>query len=116
MSQDIAIDGLAILDDSFDVLACFRQSIIGGPDAFVIAVESYEDFAQAIQLKLIREISGQPVALGAGPLRAALEQEAAPLPQVAGAKEIEAGIPMRLQHGLTLADQESGQDGATAGR
>ncbi len=62
IAEGITINGLAILDDSFDMLGYFRDSVIGGPDAFVIAVEGYEDFAEAIQLKLIREISGKVVA------------------------------------------------------
>lgn len=62
LAQNITINGLAILDDAFDMLGYFRDHVIGGPDAFVIAVDGYEDFAEAIKRKLVREISGQPVA------------------------------------------------------
>lgn len=62
LAQGITINGLAILDDAFDMLGYFRDFVIGGPDAFVIAVEGDEDFAEAIKLKLVREISGQPMA------------------------------------------------------
>jgi hypothetical protein len=36
----------------------YRQNVIGGPGAFVIAARSYEEFAQAIRSKLITEIAG----------------------------------------------------------
>lgn len=62
LDKGITINGLAILDDSFDLEAYFREFVIGGPDSFVLAVDSYEDFAAAIRLKLEREISGKPVA------------------------------------------------------
>jgi len=61
LAQGITINGLAILDDSFDLRGYFTDAVIGGPGAFVIAVESYQDFARAIRLKLVREISGQPL-------------------------------------------------------
>jgi len=62
VSRGIIINGLAILDDSFDLRAYFRESVIGGPGSFVITVDSYADFAAAIRLKLEHEISGKPVA------------------------------------------------------
>jgi hypothetical protein len=34
--------------------------VIGGPNAFVIAVESYEAFAEAVLKKLIIEVSAAP--------------------------------------------------------
>lgn len=58
----ITINGLAILDDSFDLEDYFRRYVIGGPGAFVMAVGSYRDFAEAIKLKLIREISDDSLA------------------------------------------------------
>lgn len=61
----ITINGLAILDDSFDLEGYFRRYVIGGPGAFVMAVGSYRDFAEAIKLKLIREISDDSLAGGA---------------------------------------------------
>ncbi len=62
LDKGITINGLVILDDAFDLAAYFTESVIGGPGAFVMAVDSYRDFAQAIKLKLVREISGEPLA------------------------------------------------------
>ena len=62
IAEGITINGLAILDDSFDLKGYFRDAVIGGPDSFVISVDSYDDFAVAIRLKLVREISGKPMA------------------------------------------------------
>ena len=50
----------------------FEDCVIGGPDAFVIAVKHREEFKQAIARKLIREIAGRdtpilPAALAARP-------------------------------------------------
>ncbi len=62
LDKGITINGRVSLDDAFDLAAYFTESVIGGPGAFVMAVESYRDFAQAIRLKLVREISGEPLA------------------------------------------------------
>ena len=62
MTHNITINGLAILDDSFDLKAYFKESVIGGSGSFVITVDSYADFAAAIRLKLEHEISGKQVA------------------------------------------------------
>ena len=63
IANDITLNGLAILDDDFALESYFRQNVIAGPGAFVMAVASYADFAEAIKLKLIREISDTPLAL-----------------------------------------------------
>lgn len=62
LAAGITVNGLIILDDEFDLEAYFRASVIGGEDAFVIAVESYADFADAILRKILREITGAPAA------------------------------------------------------
>ena len=40
----------------------YRESVVGGPGAFVIAVEEFESFGLAVRRKLIREISDLPPA------------------------------------------------------
>jgi Protein of unknown function (DUF1194) len=40
----------------------FRDNVIGGPGAFVIAAENFESFGQAIVKKLIAEIAEAPTA------------------------------------------------------
>ena len=85
-ADGITINGLPILNDrpTFGLLPSmpldeyYRENVIGGPGAFVIAVEEFESFGLAIRRKLIREISDLPPA----PRMAA--QAAAPEPTQAG--------------------------------
>jgi Protein of unknown function (DUF1194) len=37
----------------------FRESVIGGPGAFVIVAEDFESFGLAVKRKLIREIAAR---------------------------------------------------------
>ena len=66
-ARGITINGLVVLDDHEDLLTYFRDNVIGGDDAFVMAVESYADFADAIKRKLIREIRSRPLAQNPSP-------------------------------------------------
>jgi hypothetical protein len=52
----ITINGLVIINDEPDVGDYYREHVIGGPGAFVVQVRTFDDFARAIRLKLIREI------------------------------------------------------------
>jgi hypothetical protein len=68
VAEGITINGLPILNDRptfgrrppipLDIY--FRESVIGGPGAFMIAAEDFADFGQAVRRKLIREIAGRP--------------------------------------------------------
>ncbi|WP_439597213.1 DUF1194 domain-containing protein [Falsiroseomonas sp.] len=72
VAEGITINGLPILNDRptfgrrppipLDIY--FRESVIGGPGAFMIAAEDFNDFGQAVRRKLIREIAGLPEANG----------------------------------------------------
>jgi len=53
----IRINGLPILAVEPDLEQYYRQNVIGGPAAFVIAVKGYDQFAEAILRKLVTEIS-----------------------------------------------------------
>ena len=53
------INGLPILTLEPELEAYYRQRVIGGPGAFVIAVKSYEEFAEAVRRKLVTEIAGE---------------------------------------------------------
>jgi hypothetical protein len=53
-----AINGLPILTLEPDLDGYYRRSVIGGAGAFVIAVNGYEEFADALRSKLILEIAG----------------------------------------------------------
>ena len=55
----VTINGLPILTLEPDLAVYYRQNVIGGPGAFVIAVNSYEEFAAAVRTKLITEIAGE---------------------------------------------------------
>lgn len=54
----VVINGLPItwIEPGLDLY--FRENVIGGPGAFVIAVNSYDNFADAILNKLVTEIAG----------------------------------------------------------
>lgn len=54
----IGINGLPILALEPGLDGYYRDNVIGGPGAFVVAAESYETFAAAILKKLIAEIAG----------------------------------------------------------
>ena len=68
VAEGITINGLPILNDrpTFGSLSdvpldgYYRESVIGGPGAFVIPVEEFESFGLAVRRKLIREISDLP--------------------------------------------------------
>jgi hypothetical protein len=57
----ITINGLAIVNEVPVLETYYAQHVIGGPDAFVLTAASYEDFARALRLKLLREIRGAPL-------------------------------------------------------
>ena len=63
------INGLAVLSLEPGLADHYRDSVITGPEAFVITARRYSDFAEAILRKLLREIVGpriasEPAALG----------------------------------------------------
>jgi len=60
VAAGVAINGLPILTLEPELDVYYREHVIGGPRAFVIAARSYEEFAQAIRSKLITEIAGEP--------------------------------------------------------
>lgn len=75
VAQGITINSLAILSDrplSWNaehtnppggLEAYFRDNVIGGPGAFVLAAQNFNAFGQAIISKLIAEIAWHPAAL-----------------------------------------------------
>jgi hypothetical protein len=58
----VTINGLAILRENPGLDRYYAEHVIGGPDAFVMIAEHYDDFARAIRQKLLREIRGAPLA------------------------------------------------------
>lgn len=60
ISRGMTINGLAILNEVPDLDRYYRSDVIGGGEAFAMAVRDYKDFGAAITRKLIREIRYQP--------------------------------------------------------
>lgn len=63
VAAGITVNGLAILNEQPDLGAYYLAGVVGGPRAFLLTADDYEDFARAIRLKLITEITGSPLAL-----------------------------------------------------
>ncbi len=69
LADGITINGLPIMNDrpTFGRLPpvpldeYFRESVVGGPGAFVIPAEDFQAFGQAVKRKLIREIAGTDI-------------------------------------------------------
>lgn len=57
VAAGIAINGLPILALEPNLDTYYRENVIGGPGAFMIVAEDYDQFAEAILRKLILEIS-----------------------------------------------------------
>src|SRR5262245_62042265 len=57
LQQGVRINGLPILELERDLDQYFRESVIGGPGAFIIPVQNYNAFGEAIMRKLVTEIS-----------------------------------------------------------
>jgi len=55
----VTINGLPILDgkDAAIIEQYYKESVIGGPGAFIVAAKGYDDFARAFRQKFVVEIS-----------------------------------------------------------
>jgi hypothetical protein len=62
IERGVTINGLAILNELPLLDRYFRDRLIGGDGAFVMIAHDYTDFAQAMAVKLVREIRAAPVA------------------------------------------------------
>ena len=62
VARGVTINGLAILNEKAELGGYYAAHVIGGPGAFVLTAASYEDFAEAIREKLVKEIAGLEVA------------------------------------------------------
>ncbi|MBI3503373.1 MAG: DUF1194 domain-containing protein [Proteobacteria bacterium] len=69
LARGITINGLVILNDPPPTMRglpqvplddFYRENVIGGPGAFVIAIDDFDTFAYAMVNKLIKEIAGFP--------------------------------------------------------
>jgi hypothetical protein len=57
-ARGVGINGLPILALEPDLDTYYRENVIGGPGAFVVAAKDFETFGEAILKKLIAEIAG----------------------------------------------------------
>ena len=73
VAAGVTVNGLAILNEEPDLDAYYADQVVGGPSAFVMAVADYDDFADAILRKLIREILGGPIATDPGSIYARID-------------------------------------------
>ena len=62
--RGITINALAIVDEQPDLVGYYERHLIGGPGAFIMQVDGFDDFAAAIREKLLHEIRGGPLASG----------------------------------------------------
>ena len=60
------INGLPILNIEPDLDEQYRDHVIGGAGSFMIAIDSYAQFADAILRKLVNEIAGRASGVGPG--------------------------------------------------
>jgi hypothetical protein len=58
----ITVNALAVVHEEPDLEAYYAAEVITGPGAFVQRAESYEDFADAIRRKLLRELGAALIA------------------------------------------------------
>lgn len=57
VASGITVNGLAIQGADRGLYDYYRSHVIGGPSAFVVSVDGFEDFRAAIRQKLKRELS-----------------------------------------------------------
>ena len=62
VAAGITINGLAIRNEEPNLEFYFYTHVVGGAGAFVMTADDYHDFADAIVVKLVREISQSPMA------------------------------------------------------
>jgi Protein of unknown function (DUF1194) len=60
LSRGVVVNGLAIQNEVGDLADYYRKNVQTGPESFVMAAKTYQDFAEAMRLKLLREIEYRP--------------------------------------------------------
>jgi hypothetical protein len=56
----VTVNGLAILQDDDRLAEWYRANVLTGADSFLVVAKSYDDFADAMRKKLLREIDPRP--------------------------------------------------------
>jgi hypothetical protein len=52
----VVVNGLAILTDYPDLETYYRANVAGGPGSFVMSIATFDDYAEAMRRKLLREL------------------------------------------------------------
>jgi hypothetical protein len=60
IARGMTINGLAILSEEPWLEDYYRQNVIGGPASFVLVAKNFDNFAEAMQRKLVQEVVGNP--------------------------------------------------------
>jgi hypothetical protein len=60
LARGVIVNGLAIENEVGDLADYYRRNVQAGPDSFVMEAKDYEDFAEAMRRKLLREIEYRP--------------------------------------------------------
>jgi hypothetical protein len=69
VAQGVVINGLPILNIEPDLDVHYREQVIGGPGSFMIPIDNYDQFAEAIVRKLVTEIAALAPLAPAEPAR-----------------------------------------------
>lgn len=60
-ARGLTINGLVILNEDATLTDWYRNEVATGVGSFVMSCRNYQDFAEAMRRKLVREIEGQPM-------------------------------------------------------
>ena len=71
-SKGVVINALAVEELNNDLTRYFYRYLVAGPGAFVVTADEFEDFHLAMQIKLLREISGP--SFSGGPVRQKIQR------------------------------------------
>ncbi|MCB1493935.1 MAG: DUF1194 domain-containing protein, partial [Rhodobiaceae bacterium] len=61
LSRGVTLNGLAILSDDPGLADWYRAEVMTGAGAFVMTASGFEDFAEAMRRKLLREVEYKPI-------------------------------------------------------
>jgi Protein of unknown function (DUF1194) len=61
--RGVTVNGLAIQTDMPDLERYYASHVAGGPGSFVMSISSYQDFAEAMHRKLLRELQSEVAAV-----------------------------------------------------
>ncbi|HMB77579.1 MAG TPA: DUF1194 domain-containing protein [Kiloniellaceae bacterium] len=66
--RGITVNGLAILNEEPKLASYYLAGVVGGPGAFLLTADDFEDFSRAIRRKIFFEITGPPIVQGPLPV------------------------------------------------